>query len=84
MYKNLKVFNLKELNVENLCDLIAEGIIQAVAEVNTEMPVVARLEGNRADIGNKKLKTSGLNIIPASSFLEAAKLAVSQANDNKD
>jgi succinyl-CoA synthetase beta subunit len=82
--KNVKAILINIFGGIVRCDLIAEGIIQAVAEVNTDMPVVARLEGNRADIGNKKLKTSGLNIIPASSFWEAAKLAVSQANDNKD
>ena len=37
------------------CDLIAEGIIGAVAEVGTELPVVVRLEGNNAELGAKKL-----------------------------
>ena len=33
------------------CDLIADGIIGAVAEVGIEIPVVVRLEGNNADLG---------------------------------
>src|SRR5436853_6262793 len=44
------------------CDLIADGIIGAVAEVDTHLPVVVRLEGNNAELGAKKLKESGLNI----------------------
>jgi succinyl-CoA synthetase beta subunit len=58
------------------CDLIAEGIIGAVQEVGTELPVVVRLEGNNAELGAKKLSESGLNIIAAKSFSDAAKKVV--------
>jgi succinyl-CoA synthetase beta subunit len=58
------------------CDLIAEGIIGAVAEVGTDLPVVVRLEGNNAELGAKKLSESGLNIIAAKSFTDAAKKVV--------
>ena len=58
------------------CDLIAEGIIAAIAEVDVKCPVVVRLEGNNAKLGLEKLEKSGLNIIAASSFDEAAKQAV--------
>jgi succinyl-CoA synthetase beta subunit len=58
------------------CDLIAEGIIGAVAEVGTDLPVVVRLEGNNAELGAKKLSDSGLNIIAAKSFTDAAKKVV--------
>ena len=61
------------------CDLIAEGVIEAVVDMSTILPVVIRLEGNRADLGRKKLESSGLNIVAASSFSEAAKLAVKLA-----
>jgi len=54
------------------CDLIAEGIIGAVAEIKTNLPVVVRLEGNNAELGAQKLAASGLNIIPAESFTDAA------------
>ncbi|MDX1901392.1 MAG: ADP-forming succinate--CoA ligase subunit beta [Gammaproteobacteria bacterium] len=54
------------------CDLIAEGIIGAVAEVKTNLPVVVRLEGNNAELGAEKLASSGLNIIAAESFTDAA------------
>lgn len=58
------------------CDMIAEGIIAAVADVGVKVPVVARLEGNNAELGAKKLAESGLNIIPAAGFTEAAKKIV--------
>lgn len=58
------------------CDMIAEGIIAAVADVGISVPVVVRLEGNNAELGAKKLADSGLNIIPASGFTEAAKKIV--------
>lgn len=58
------------------CDLIAEGIIGAVGEVGIKIPVVVRLEGNRADIGIQMLTQSGLNITAAKSFTEAAEAVV--------
>lgn len=58
------------------CDLIAEGIMSAVAEVGIKVPVVVRLEGNRAEEAIGLLSKSGLNIIAAKSFTEAAELVV--------
>lgn len=58
------------------CDLIADGIIGAVAEVGIEVPVVVRLEGNQAEAGAKKLSESGLNIIAATSLTDAAQRVV--------
>lgn len=63
------------------CDLIAEGIIGAVAEVGTDLPVVVRLEGNNAELGAKKLSESGLNIIAAKSFTDAAKKVVAAVGE---
>jgi succinyl-CoA synthetase beta subunit len=63
------------------CDLIADGIISAVAQVGIEVPVVVRLEGNNADIGARKLMESGLNIIAAKSFSDAAKQVVRVASE---
>ncbi len=61
------------------CDLIADGIIGAVEEVGVAVPVVVRLEGNNAKLGAKKLADSGLNIIAATSLIEAAKKVVAAA-----
>ena len=54
------------------CDLIADGIIEAVKEVGVHVPVVVRLEGNNADLGAEKLASSGLNVQPASGLTDAA------------
>ena len=48
------------------CDVIADGIIEAVEQMGVNVPVVVRLEGNNAEIGSDKLSESGLNIISAS------------------
>ena len=61
------------------CDLIAEGIIGAVSEVGVKVPVVVRLEGNNAELGSKKLVESGLNIIAANGFDDAAQKVVAAA-----
>jgi succinyl-CoA synthetase beta subunit len=63
------------------CDLIAEGIIGAVAEVGVKVPVVVRLEGNNAELGAKLLADSGLNIIAAKSLTDAAQQVVKAAGD---
>ena len=65
------------------CDLIAEGIIAAVAEVGISVPVVVRLEGNNADLGAKMLAESGLNITPAQGFADAAATIVEQVGGAK-
>ena len=61
------------------CDLIAEGIIQAVKEVGVKVPVVVRLEGTNADQGRELLAHSGLAIIAANDLNEAARRAVEEA-----
>ena len=37
------------------CDMIAEGIIAAVKEVDVKVPVVVRLEGTNVEIGKELL-----------------------------
>ena len=61
------------------CDLIAEGIIQAVGEAGVDIPVVVRLEGTNVEQGRKLLAESGLDIIPARSLGDAAAKAVGAA-----
>jgi len=58
------------------CDLIAEGIIQAVKEVNVTVPVVARLEGTNVDKGKQLLADSGLDILAADDLTDAAQKVV--------
>lgn len=66
------------------CDLIADGIISAVSEVGVKVPVVVRLEGNRAEEGGKKLMDSGLNIIAAQGFADAARQIVALTGKKKE
>jgi len=58
------------------CDLIAEGIINAVKGVGVAVPVVVRLEGTNVEQGKKLLAESGLAIIPANDLTDAAKKVV--------
>lgn len=58
------------------CDLIAEGIINAVKEVGISVPVVIRLEGTNAEQGLQMLDASGLNLATASDLTEAAEKVV--------
>lgn len=62
------------------CDLIAEGILGAVHDVGTKVPVVVRLEGNHALDGARILHDSGLDITAAHGLREAALLAVQKAS----
>ena len=54
------------------CDLIAEGILAAVKEVDVNVPVVVRLEGNQAVLGAEILNNSDLNVIAANGLTDAA------------
>lgn len=64
------------------CDLIAEGIIGAVEEVNVDVPVVVRLEGNNAERGSQLLSESEVNIIAANGLTEAAEKIVAAVKNN--
>jgi succinyl-CoA synthetase beta subunit len=61
------------------CDLIAEGIINAVKDVDVNVPVVVRLEGTNVDQGKKLLAESGFDIIPAEDLNDGARKAVEAA-----
>lgn len=61
------------------CDLIAEGIIQAVKEVGVTVPVIVRLEGTNVDRGRQLLADSDVDIIAADGLTDAAQKAVAAA-----
>jgi len=61
------------------CDLIADGIIQAVNETGLNLPVVVRLEGTNVDKGKETLQKSGLKLIAANDLTDAAQQAVAAA-----
>ena len=58
------------------CDMIAEGIIAAVKEVDVKVPVIVRLEGTNVEEGKKLLRESGLAITPADDINDGARKAV--------
>ncbi|KQZ60378.1 MULTISPECIES: ADP-forming succinate--CoA ligase subunit beta [unclassified Lysobacter] len=58
------------------CDMIADGIIAAVKEVDVKVPVIVRLEGTNVEAGKELLKNSGLAITPADDINDGAKKAV--------
>jgi succinyl-CoA synthetase beta subunit len=65
------------------CDVIAEGIIQAVRQVGVEVPVIVRLEGTNADQARKLLAASKLSITVAADVADAAIKAVRLARRGK-
>ncbi len=58
------------------CDVIAEGIIQAVKDVHVSVPVVVRLEGTNVEKGRQMLAESGLAITAADDLTDAAQKVV--------
>jgi succinyl-CoA synthetase beta subunit len=58
------------------CDVIAEGVVSAAREVNLHVPLVVRLEGTNVELGRKILSQSGLPIIAAENFADAAEKVV--------
>ena len=58
------------------CDLIAEGIIAAVNQIEVKVPIVVRLEGNNSNEGSKILSDSNVKIESHNNLSEAAQKAV--------
>ncbi len=54
------------------CDVIAEGLVTALKEIGTQVPVVVRLEGTNVETGRQILDESGLALITAATMDEAA------------
>ena len=63
------------------CDMIANGIIEAVKQMDLKMPLVVRLEGTNVELGKQLLADSGLNLIAADGLTEAAQKAVEAARE---
>ena len=58
------------------CDLIANGILQAIEKVGLALPIVVRLEGTNAKEGLDILNASNFNIITEADLTQAAKQVV--------
>jgi succinyl-CoA synthetase beta subunit len=78
--KNVKAILVNIFGGIMRCDVIAQGIINAVKAVSLPVPLVVRLEGTNVAIGKKLLEESKLPIQAASDLAEAAKLVVAAAD----
>jgi succinyl-CoA synthetase beta subunit len=58
------------------CDIIAQGIISAVNQLQLHIPIVVRLQGTRVNEAKALIAQSGLRIVSCSHLEEAATRAV--------
>lgn len=58
------------------CNVIAQGIVDAVKEVGLKLPLVVRLEGNNVAAGKATLAASGLKVVSGDSMADAAQKIV--------
>jgi succinyl-CoA synthetase beta subunit len=61
------------------CDVLAEGVINAVRDLGVPVPIVIRMEGTNVEAGKQMLKDSGLNFTTADTMSEAAERVVALA-----
>tara|TARA_B100000686_G_C16796416_1_gene982682 strand:+ start:1668 stop:2852 length:1185 start_codon:yes stop_codon:yes gene_type:complete len=61
------------------CDMIANGIVEAVKELNFKLPLVVRFQGTKADEGKNIINQSSGNIVSIDDFNEATKKVVELA-----
>ena len=54
------------------CDVIANGIVEAVERVGLDVPLVVRLEGTNVELGKQIIKDSGLDVVAADSLRDGA------------
>jgi malate-CoA ligase subunit beta len=64
----------------NRCDWIAQGVVQAVRNIELTIPLVVRLSGTNVEEGRRIIQESGLPIITAETLAEAAEKAVAARN----
>jgi succinyl-CoA synthetase beta subunit len=61
------------------CDVIASGVISAVAEIGLRVPLVVRLAGTNVELGTRLLAESGLPITTATDMADGARKVVALA-----
>ena len=70
--KNVRAILVNVFAGINRCDWVAQGVVQAVREVQVTVPLVVRLAGTNVQEGRRILKESGLPIITTDTLAEAA------------
>jgi malate-CoA ligase subunit beta len=78
--KNVKAILVNVFAGINRCDWVAQGVVQAVREVQMPVPLVVRLAGTNVEDGRRILRDSGLPIITADSLSDAAERVVAARN----
>jgi succinyl-CoA synthetase beta subunit len=61
------------------CDVIAEGVVEAVKRVGLQVPLVVRLEGTNVELGKQIIRESGLDVIAAEDMKDGAQKIVELA-----
>jgi succinyl-CoA synthetase beta subunit len=61
------------------CDVIAQGILNAVRATKLPVPLVVRLEGTNVEAGRKMIEQSDLPVITATDLADAAEKVVAAA-----
>lgn len=74
--KNVKAVLINIFGGIVRCDRVAGGILEAVKDMNLEVPVVVRLAGTNAEEAKEMLAQSDVDVIPALSLAEAAEKVV--------
>ncbi len=77
--KNVKALMINVFAGINRCDWVAQGVVDAVKELDIKLPVVVRLAGTNVEEGRKIIDNSGLSVITADSLRDAAEKAVAAA-----
>jgi succinyl-CoA synthetase beta subunit len=66
------------------CDLVAQGILEALGRVEPKVPIVVRLDGTNAEEGRRLLTEADHDAItPAATMLEGAERAVAAARGER-
>jgi len=81
--KNVKAILVNIFGGIMRCDVIAQGIINAVKAVSLPVPLVVRLEGTNIAIAKRLLEESKLPIQAASDFADAAEKVVAAAKESR-
>jgi len=79
--KNVKALLVNIFAGINRCDWIAEGVVQAIKNINMRIPLVVRLSGTNVDLGRQIITESKLPIITAETLAEAAEKVVQARNE---
>ncbi len=62
------------------CDILAEGVVEAVKTVNVNVPIIIRMEGTNVEKGREILEGSGLDFTVGNGMADSAEKVVAALN----